>query len=98
MVSKRSGGPVHPAVSARKFVRFVERITDTVVIARTFADHHQPDFLLSIVDERVADSGACRKPHRIALSNGVKHAVDPDIGLPLEHVHKLLLSTFGVRI
>ena len=98
MVPERSSGPVHPAVRAGKFVRFVERVTNTVVVARTFADHHQPDFVLRIVEEGVADSSACRKRDGIAFSNGMKHAVDPDIGLALEHVHKLLLGTFGVRI
>jgi hypothetical protein len=61
MVTERSDWPVRPAVRARKFVRFVERIPNTVVIARAFADHHQPDFIFGIVDESVADAGACRK-------------------------------------
>lgn len=84
MVPERSAWPVNPAISPRNFMRFVERITDTVVVARAFADHHRPDFVLRIIDERVTDPGAGRERNGVALGKRMKHAVEPDMGLALE--------------
>src|SRR5471032_1872426 len=98
MVPERSSRPVHPAVRAGKFVCLIEGVTNTIIVARTLADHHQPDFILRIVDEGVAYSSACRKRDGITFSNGMKLAVDPYVGLACEHVHKLLLGTLGIRI
>ncbi len=86
MVPERSAWPVNPAICPRNFIRFVERITDTVVVARAFADHHQPDFVLRIIDERVTAPGAGRERNGVALGKRMKHAVEPDMGLALEHV------------
>ncbi|MNI63614.1 hypothetical protein D3C73_1189970 [compost metagenome] len=98
MVAQRPGGPVYPAVYAGTFVRFVEREAHKVVGACRFADHHQPDFVLRVVDEGVTDAGAGGKRNGVAFGDGMKHAVDPDIRLALKHEDEFLLGAFGVRI
>jgi phosphoglycolate phosphatase len=90
-------GRISPPVLARGLLR-ITRIKDAILRLARFADDEQTHFARAVVQEAVTDTRAGGKSGRIARTQPMQLAIEPDIRCTRDHIHELLLSAFGVRI
>ena len=81
----RVAEPTHEALDARS------------ADCDALADHEQPDVLVGLVHDGVANPGTRREHHDVVRTEQMQLAIDPGVGPPREHVHAFFLHRLGMR-
>src|SRR6516164_4325061 len=91
MIAPGARRRITPPVLACRLLR-ITGVEHTVLGLARFAEHEQMHLARAVVQEAVADSGASRKAERIARTQPVQLAIEPDIRCARDHVHEFLLG------